>query len=363
VARSASRNEAYLVIVGEIDALKDPLRLRTIALAKVGRPVTLTLRANRGLLEDRSLDSVAKYLLDTLNGITRSAQTRGIAVEGVQLDYDCPTSRLPDYAALLRLLRPRLGKVALSVTALPTWLDSRAFAVLARETEYYVLQVHSLDKPTTVDAPVVLFDHRKLPARLARASKLRVPYFVALPTYGYQVAFDRSGRFLGLGAENAPALANAKTVMADPVELAQVVAELRAQTPAYCRGIVWFRLPVEGDTLNWSWPTLESVMDGKAPSTLPSVEVRRPGNNLFEVWITNSAGYGTGKDLVVRLRWGNATVQASDALGGFVETSRNAGSTALRGPCPGGEPAMAAWYRVVDESQGTPQLEKVEWAQ
>ena len=46
---------------------------------------------------------------------------------GVEIDYDCPTSKLPAYARFLVELRSRLARrMALSITALPTWMNSAA---------------------------------------------------------------------------------------------------------------------------------------------------------------------------------------------------------------------------------------------
>ncbi|MDX9973956.1 MAG: DUF3142 domain-containing protein, partial [FCB group bacterium] len=308
VDRSSTRFNGYFVLVGEVDGIEASLRLHSASvdwqtLSRTHRPVTLTLRANRGLLEGRSIGETVGFLAATLRKASAEAEKAQVRVDGVQLDYDCPTARLVDYALLVKALRESMHDTPLSVTALPTWLDSRAFKALIRETDHYVLQVHTLDKPTTVDAPIVLFDAEKLPARLERASRLRKPYFVALPTYGYRVAFDENGHFTALGAENAPALPNARIVMADPEVLAKVVATLRAKPPAWCRGIAWFRLPVDSDTLNWSWPALESVMKGKAPSTLPLAELRRPAKNLFELWLTNTAGYVSDTPVAVTVRW------------------------------------------------------------
>ena len=46
----------------------------------------------------------------------------------------------------------------LVLTALPTWLDSPAFARLIRAADGYVLQVHSWEAPRTPEQPFTLCD-------------------------------------------------------------------------------------------------------------------------------------------------------------------------------------------------------------
>gem|GEM_PF-4487789 len=49
----------------------------------------------------------------------------------VQIDYDCPTSKLRDYADLLVRLADQCSDLRFSITALPTWLETDDFAAVA----------------------------------------------------------------------------------------------------------------------------------------------------------------------------------------------------------------------------------------
>ncbi len=52
-------------------------------------------------------------------------QAQGAIVRGLQIDYDCPTSRLTNYAAWLAVLRSEISpQEELSITGLPDWLVS-----------------------------------------------------------------------------------------------------------------------------------------------------------------------------------------------------------------------------------------------
>ncbi len=200
--------------------------------------------------------------------LVSTAGAHGVSARSIQIDYDCPTSGLGEYAALLRQLRTRMPDTELSITALPSWLGARQFRLAARNVSYFVLQVHSLEKPRTVADPIILCDTRKIPGYLRSASALGVPFMLALPTYGYRVSFDEEGRFASLCAEGPfrewrPGF-EVRLAMSDPVKIAGVVRALSLSQPAHFLGLVWFRLPVDSDDLNWSWPTLLAVMAGRA---------------------------------------------------------------------------------------------------
>ena len=70
------------------------------------------------------------------------------ALAGVEIDYDCPTSKLATYARFLAALRSRLApSTKLSITALPTWMNSGELEGLTRNLDEIVLQVHAVDDP------------------------------------------------------------------------------------------------------------------------------------------------------------------------------------------------------------------------
>ena len=110
---------------------------------------------------------------------------------------------------------------------------------------------------------------------------------VALPTYGYMIAFDSKGAFAGLSAEgpmrNWQPDMQLREVRSDAAAMAGLVRGWNLERPEPMRGIIWYRLPVEGDVLNWSWPTLSRVMTGETPGSSLRAEVRRPQPGLIEL--------------------------------------------------------------------------------
>jgi hypothetical protein len=207
------------------------------------------------------------------------------------------------------------------ITALPAWLKRPAFQSLARRAGEFVLQVHSLERPTEPDAAFSLCDPELAWEAVVKAGKIGVPFRVALPTYGYMIAFDANGAFAGLSAEGPmrnwqPGM-QLREVRSDPAAIAGLVRAWNEDRPELLRGIVWYRLPVKGDALNWAWPTLSKVMTGEAPRASLRAEVRRPQPGLMEFSLVNEGDADfTGNPEIVA-KWDGAQPVASDGLRGF----------------------------------------------
>lgn len=350
----------FMVLIGEVGAKNQATTYYAAqpdwaTLAKGQVPVTLVLRANAALgevLTEESIDRTSAYLANVLKESTETAKKAGVRVTGVQLDYDSPTSKLPEYRQLLERLRAELPQYEMSITVLPTWLKSWQFSKLVRDLAYYVLQVHSLEKPTTVDAPIAICNTSKISGYVRRASLEGVPFYVALPTYGYRVAFDASGKFAALSAEGpSPAWSpgfRVKTIMSDPNEIADVVHALREAPPRECLGIAWFRMPVESDELNWTWSTLEAVMSGDEPEVEFAVEVKSPNPGLYEIWISNIGEANVLEQLRIDVEWDAGELAAHDSMRGFKATKDSRSpKMVLTGPAPKtGTPIQAAWLRL-----------------
>ena len=121
------------------------------------------------------------------------------------------------------------------------------------------------------------------PLRCATRKQLAAPFLSWLVSdgpnctslcrfYGYLIAFDAQGKFIGLSAEG-PAAAwpedvRTREVRAEPAAMVELVREWTARRPEAMLGVIWYRLPVEGERLNWPWRTL-------ARSSWPGVSLCR----------------------------------------------------------------------------------------
>ena len=150
----------FAILAAEVDWTGDQARvIRTspdpARLVALRRPVGLVLRIGpyRG-----PFGPAAQRLAEIAGSVLVAARSRGLEPSELQLDFDCAESKLPAYRSWLAALRPALGGVPLVFTALPSWLKQPAFADLARASDGFVLQVHSLEKPSGLDQPFSLCD-------------------------------------------------------------------------------------------------------------------------------------------------------------------------------------------------------------
>ncbi len=223
-------------------------------------------------------EKACEAITDLCLALKERAAQSGLDLNGIQIDYDCPASRLGDYAKLLRVLRthPELESFQLSFTALPSWLDTsrEEFQQLCKSVDYFVLQVHALQLPKTVDDPVIVIDPAQARRAVARVAKLNTPFYVALPTYSSFIVFDeQSGKITDVMSEDVdPGQLSPSQRMklgeSSPAEIAVLVREWTDSPPSRdMRGFLWYRLPVATDILNWPSETWEIVMAGSAPKS------------------------------------------------------------------------------------------------
>lgn len=289
----------------------------------------------------------------TAEGLLDTARREGWTPAELQLDFDCAESALEGYRVWLEHLRARVAPVPLTFTALPSWLDRGAFGPLARAADGYVLQVHSLARPTSVAEPFTLCDPVRARKAVERAGRLAVPFRVALPSYGYLLAFGADGAFLGASAEGPPPARAVGTrfreLSADPVAMAQLVADWTRDRPAAMTGLIWYRLPVGGDRWNWRWQTLESVMAGRAPMARMRAQARQPTPGLHEVLLRNEGTADYSGPVSLRVSWPGGRAVGSDGIRGFSAETVSVDTLLFTKPIcrlPAGESAIIGWVRL-----------------
>lgn len=295
-------------------------------LKAAGKPVALALRIGAFGGPFASDDETARLLAATAKTLLARAAAAGVAVSELQLDFDCAETKLDGYRLWVQAVRSAVEKTPLVITALPTWLRQPAFKRLAQATDGFVLQVHSLEKPASPDAAFTLCDPARAQTWVAQASRLGVPFRVALPTYGYRLAFDATGNFFSLSAEGPrpawPAGTHMKTVRTDPVAMVRLADDWARSKPAHCTGIIWFRLPVAGDELNWDPVTFTAVLRGELPVSRLEAEVRWSAPGLVEITLVNRGQLGEPLPAEIILRWPEAErVLTMDGLCGYTPQS------------------------------------------
>ena len=170
-------------------------------LAKTGMPIGIARRIGTYPGPFAENDATAAFIAGLAAALVDEARAKKIAPRELQIDFDCAESKLDGYRVWVETIKRKIAPVPVTITALPSWLNAPPFPRLARSAGNYVLQVHSLARPKDYHAPFTLCDPLAARRAVELAARTGVPFRVALPTYGYVLAFDRTGKFFGLSAE------------------------------------------------------------------------------------------------------------------------------------------------------------------
>jgi hypothetical protein len=246
------------------------------------------------------------------------AQSHGVHPVEFQLDFDCAQKKLAGYTIWVRAMRRIVAPVPLVITALPSWLDEPDFPLLLRDTDGYVLQVHSV--PTLASSGhAVLCDPALARKWVAAASRLGVPFSVSLPAYWCVAGYDEGGKLIGVAMDSVqPAWPPGTSVLdfsANEDDMADLVAGWEQDRPRALKELLWYRVPVATDQRNWRWPTLAAVMAGRKPSH--RVDIVCDGDNPVDFSIVNNGEAEEHSYCAVTVTWDGAGTTASDALPGW----------------------------------------------
>ena len=256
-------------------------------LAGLGRPVSLAVRVRTSPGEIQPDQEPATSLRRLVDEIFAKSAAAGLKPSEIQVDFPCPTTQLRGYAGVLAALRAAHPGVPFCPTVDPAWLASEEFAPLARAAGGFILQPHQWERigadrrpPTTLCDPVETVNV------VRQAARVGVPFRVSLPTYGYRLVLDAEDRLVSATAEGPrlerqrpPPGGHERLLLADAGEMARLVRGWNEARPTALRGVLWDRLPVEGERLNWPWPALRAVAAGRVPRPKIRWELSLPGES------------------------------------------------------------------------------------
>lgn len=271
----------------------------------------------------------------------------------IQLDYDCPSSKLADYTRLLRALKKHFPEKEFEVTCLPDWLDQEEFAGLVAAADRYVMQVHGLIGYGSVGT---LCDPEKARDAAERCDLLGEPFLIALPTYRHAVQLSKEGKILQVVSEGGRLRPGAQYVMAgaDQQELAALVKQWTLDRPANMRGIVWYRMPVDSDRMNWTWQTLSLVRKGEVPVRKLSISVEEVSPGLFEVSLVNGSVMRENWPKRVEISFKQGLLMGGEGSNGYAFGRHGEGGAELKWSAADPRPMLPesslkiGWLRVED---------------
>jgi hypothetical protein len=328
------------------------------AVATTHKPGGLVIRiphADGGL---GSSPAHAAVITDLIRSSLGDARAAGVQTPEVQIDYDCPESKLGSYVTFLRGVKTAFPCTPVVFTALPSWLENAHFRDLVRAAGGYVLQVHSLSLPKAGDTKALLCDVEAARAALRKATNVGVPFRVALPTYQCVVLLDGNGKRVDVISEGALPLANpglrAIPVTSDPQALAALVAELKTHHSRLLTGIIWYRLPVDTDRMNWPWSTFQAVAAGRQPASHLDVVLTPDPRGYAVVEIRNTGESSESLPHHIAVTWKEGAFEAADGLNGYRVTAPQPAENLCRfelekAPLfdlPPGKTVVAGWVRV-----------------
>jgi hypothetical protein len=277
-------------------------------LAADGRAVRAVIRLD-GRLNSLNVDAIATAAHDIL----LAWRAAGVNVVGVEIDFDCASSRLGEYAKLLSAIRAKHpAGTTLSVTVLPAWINAPKFDAVLMEADEAVLQVHAVTDPKHG-----LFDPKQARQWIDAFAHTSAKVFrVALPAYGSALVLDAQGRVIGVESEAPLPEPGARLeLFADPAAVAGLLRDLDREHPFNLRGIVWFRLPLPGDRRAWPLTTIEAVIAGRELHSAWTPEVSDGGNGAFDIAVRNAGNIEAKLPASVEI--GGNGCKDADALPGY----------------------------------------------
>ncbi len=301
-------------------------------------------------------DDTAKFLAGLAASVIAEAQSNSVHVAELQVDFDCPVARLEGYRHWLMAIKNACSPTHITITAMPSWLNEPVFEKLVRNSTHYILQACSPDRPKSFNASFTLCDTFETKLAVEEAARLGLAFRVALPTCGYLIAFDKQGKFLGQSADGAstnwPSGAQIREVRAEPLAMAGLVQTWTTNRPDMLRGVVWYRLPVTNDALNWRWPTMSAMLAVRSPVESFRAETRRTEPGLVQINLVNDGDLDISSQFAIEAQWTDARLVAGEGLLGFDATEENPGKVKFQSKAhrlPAGERQTVGWLRLSEQ--------------
>ncbi len=236
--------------------------------------------------------------------------------KALQIDLDAPESRLDYYTQLMQELRKRVPGITLSATVLPCHIKHKTeFRKLAQLCDFYVLQIHGLEKR---NGSYSIIDRKTAFTAIADAVNLKRPFKLALPFYCYNID-DRSIR---------PDM--------------ELVSRLAAMAENQKIGVILFRIGIAGDGEALSFQTAQKIC--KSGRYTPEIRHywQYSDDGSWYLYIKNCGGFA--EKLSLDMKWNDGFVISDADTFNNAELSFDRKTLDLTLP-PDGESKLFMWLR------------------
>ena len=181
-AIEATHARALFLRAGQIDYQDKKLRrIRAVTGSlPTGIDLHLVYNGTRSLLtqlETVNEDELASTIAVAFHEDLSRAELERARIIGLQIDIDVPTRLLLSYEKTLRALRRQLqpGK-QLSITGLPTWMQSSRLPSTLAQVDFWIPQFYGAEIPERVDQIIPISSPQALERFLESARALNKPF-------------------------------------------------------------------------------------------------------------------------------------------------------------------------------------------
>jgi len=260
-----AKAQVLFLRAGQIDYQDGKLRrIRPLAGSlPTGIKLHLVYNTTRAVLEQlESIDSqsLANEIATSFQEDSERAKRDGADVKGLQLDIDFPTRLLPQYQQTLSALRPQLQPhTEVSITGLPTWMDSPSLNGVLHNVDFWVPQFYGGEIPTQSSQMVAISSPESITYFVNKARQLDKPFYAGLAAYSIAMLYNASGSLISLRGDMNPAF-----IASDPnLELINQhgfpSAERRYEFRARANGVTDGLTMRAGDVLVIDLPSSETL--------------------------------------------------------------------------------------------------------
>src|SRR5262249_50491524 len=220
---------------------------------------TRSLLAHLDKVDEQALANViaASFASDS-----RRAATENARVTGLQIDIDVPTRLLSRYERMLRALRKQLPPgVPLSITGLPTWMQSSELRATLAAVDFWVPQFYGAEIPLRADLSIPISAPAEVERFVNQARELNKPFYAGLAAYNYALLYSAAGALVALRGDLDPAAiaADANFELEGVRTFAQAPGEWRYTYRARANDVIDGLVLQAGDVLVVDLPSAESL--------------------------------------------------------------------------------------------------------
>jgi len=197
---------------GQIDFEEGKLRrIRSVkGNLPTGIDLHLVYNATRSLLaqlENVDEKTLAIAINEAFHQDAQRADEERARVVGLQIDIDVPTRLLGRYRKTLSALRNRLKPgVQLSITGLPTWMNSAELSGTLAQVDFWIPQLYGAEIPERSDQLMPIASPENVSRFVSRAREFDRPFYAGLAAFSWSLLYSPTGALISLRGDMNPAV-------------------------------------------------------------------------------------------------------------------------------------------------------------